>query len=88
MILHDCGADPNAAGENNLTPLHEAVRGRWNYGGFDLPPIEDFVEVVELLISAGADPSRKTRCYETPLDLLDDKVEDNPMYQLLKRYSS
>jgi ankyrin repeat protein len=54
-VLIAAGADVNATQRNGFTPLHEAAQH-----GDD--------ELVELLLSAGADPTARTDAGDTPAD--------------------
>lgn len=61
--LLQCGADPNAKDEYNVTPLETAIKDhakcRWNHDfSDDWEPTNDILRILRLLKTAGADFSR------------------------------
>jgi ankyrin repeat protein len=70
--LLEKGAPVNATDDGGGTPLHHAVH-------------EENLEVVRLLLEAGADPNAKTEEGESVLEFVD---PDGPVGQLLKKYGA
>lgn len=72
------GADVASRGQYGKTPLHIVVEQ------FSPPPEDDYLEVMEILIRAGADVNALDYSSNSPLHLAAASVSGNPVISLLR----